>query len=164
MSITTDIYDQHVYHKNLENRCLVCPSYVSKSQQRLNVINASKEELVEEVKKISSVFNPEVIVQDLILIGGLGKTMEDRRYIALAAELFIRMSEEYQNDFMFYLQEDHSHHSDLFKTALVANSRYHTLIELDKKGSSGLTKAELDLESAYAANIEKTADISKIRV
>lgn|GEM_PF-1671538 len=128
----------------------MCPSYVSYDRPRLNVFDTPKEKLVEEVKKVSSIFNPEVILQDLMLIGGLGKTMNERRYIALAAELFIRMREEYQEDFMFYLADNRSDHLDLFDTALVSNSQYHELIEAATNGSSGLTKAELDLEKKYA--------------
>lgn len=161
MFISTDIYSQDVYHENLRNRCLVCPSYISSNKPRLNVITTSKEKLIEEVKKISSIFNRGVILQDLVLIGGLGKTIEERSFIVLAAELFIRMPKSDREDFLFYLRDSRSHHLDLFNTALVSNAEYHELMKSEKKENWGLTDAELNLERCYAAVIKKDGSFIK---
>jgi len=134
----------------------IVPSrYVSSVKNRVNVKELPKEK-IQEIMKTADVFEQEVILQDLLIAGRKMETTEERNMIALAAELYVKSSEDTQRDFLMHVAGVKSIFKN-FSSAMLANSIFHELIESREKGSSGLTVEQLKKERALAITLEKYA-------
>lgn len=134
---------------------IVPSGYVSSVKNRVNVKELPKEK-IQEVMKTADVFEQEVILQDLLIAGRKMETTEERNMIALAAELYVKSSEDTQRDFLMHVLEVKSIFKN-FSSAMLANSIFHESIESMQKGSSGLTVEQLKKERASALTLEKYA-------
>lgn len=127
--------------------------YISSVQHRIDVHELSKEK-IQELMKTANVFEQEVILQDLLLAGRKGQTLQQRNMVALAAELFVKAPEETQRDFLMHLVGVKPI-LKTFATAMFANFIFHESIESMKEGSSGLTADQLNTEKAFAITLDK---------
>jgi hypothetical protein len=101
--------------------------------------------------KAASLYEQEVIIQDLLLFGREGKTEIERNATVLAAELFVKLDEEASKDFMLHLLSV-PFLLKAFHTSVKANYIYHESLESNREGSSGLSNNELLIEKSLAGS------------
>ena len=125
--------------------------YMSSVQNRINVKALTKEQ-IKIIMASASAFEKEVILQDLLHAGKNAKDKEQRNYIAVAAELFIDLSDDIQRDFLMHLIPVEPK-MKLFAAAMRANMIYHQGMEKANPGSTGLTPNQLTIEASYATTL-----------
>ena len=112
---------------------------------RLDVAITSHEKIFKEIKKISSIFDRKVILQDLLNLGGRGETLEEKIFISFSAEIFMHVDIKNQREFLFELEDNQKILYELFKKAVISNALFHS-----RHGSHHHTNKELLLERHYA--------------
>lgn len=134
---------------------IVPSAYISFVKNRVNVKELPKEK-IQELMKTANIFEQEVILQDLLIAGRNMETEEARNMIALAAELFVKSSEDVQKDFLMRFVGVESIFK-IFSSAVLSNFIFHESSESAKKGSSGLTVEQLEKERTLVITLDKFA-------
>jgi hypothetical protein len=122
--------------------------YVSSSNIRINVKELTAEQ-AQEVVKTANMFEQQLILQHLLIAGNKMETTEQRSLVRLAGELYIKMSDDIQKDFLMNLVQVHPMLKK-FAKALYTNHIFHASLESEEEGSSRLSKKQLRKEEALA--------------
>lgn len=108
-------------------------------------------EKIKEVLKGANTFKKQVILQDLVAAGMEGKKIDGKNTAVLAAELFLKVPNEVQQDFFKRIKSnDDQSFCKIFRDAILTNFVYHEAV-----GSKEFSETELKIEKAAALNLDK---------